>query len=175
MRPSPPTSHLAGLQTTGAWLVLSQGFVVAVSARLAVASCDAWLSSVAAQLLRQSPQLLQQPWLPAAARDAEPGTLCKVAALALQVGIGYGLTTALALAAEWRQRRAFAAKHRLAPPAAWSLLALGGCCLSTLCLLLRVALAAVLPPPLADCQHRDVAAAAARAAAAVGGGAAGEL
>lgn len=67
----------------------------------------------------------------------------------LQIAVGYCATTALALLAEWRQRRAFAAKWGAEPPCRWSLATIAGCYVSMLCLLLRVALATVLPPAAA--------------------------
>lgn len=64
-----------------------------------------------------------------------------------QVAVGYCTTTALALLAEWRQRRTFALKYGFEPPNGWSLAAVGSCFAGMLCLLLRVALAAMLPAP----------------------------
>ncbi len=84
-----------------------------------------------------------------------------------QIAVGYCATTALALLAEWRQRRAFAAKWHAEPPCGYSLAALAGCFLSMLCLLLRVALATVLQPAA------SYGAAAGSCAAGAGGSAAG--
>lgn len=67
----------------------------------------------------------------------------------MQIVVGYCATTALALLAEWRQRRSFATKWGAEPPCGWSLAALAGCYLSMLFLLLRIALVTALPPAAA--------------------------
>ena len=84
--PTPP----AGLQTTGAWLILSQGFAVAVSACLAARACDARLTSVVRRLLHERPGLLSRPWLLGAAATgaADPGVVCKAFTLGMQVRAG---------------------------------------------------------------------------------------
>jgi hypothetical protein len=142
--------HALGLQTTGAWLILSQGFAVAASARLADQACEEHLAGVVRRLLQERPGLLSRPWLlGAAAVSADPSLVCKAYTLGMQIVVGYCATTALALLAEWRQRRAFAAKWGADQPCGWSLAALAGCYLSMLLLLLRIALATVLPPAAA--------------------------
>lgn len=61
--------------------------------------------------------------------------------------LGFCLTTAVGLVAEWHLRAAFAAKHALEPPPHCAVLAASGCFLAMLFLLLRVAVAAALLPP----------------------------
>lgn len=78
--------HIAGFQTTGVWLIMSQGFAVAVSARTAPLACSASLGAAVRQLLEGSPRLRQQAWVAAALEGLDAGLLCRLYALALQVG-----------------------------------------------------------------------------------------
>lgn len=74
--------------------------------------------------------------------------------------VGYAATTAVGLFAEWRQRKAFAAKHQLPPPSHMDIFALNGAFVSMLFFLWRVALAEAVRLPATSC---SVAAAAAGA------------
>jgi hypothetical protein len=81
----------AGLQTTGAWLIFSQGFLVATSLRVATSCCDAYLEKAVQQLLASasaggggSSALLPEAWLRRLA-SADPGLLCQAGTLGLQV------------------------------------------------------------------------------------------
>lgn len=65
--------------------------------------------------------------------------------------VGYAATTAVGLFAEWRQRKAFAAKHQLPPPSHMDLFALNGAFLSMLFFLWRVALAEAVRLPATSC------------------------
>ncbi|KAL4434608.1 hypothetical protein ABPG77_002731 [Micractinium sp. CCAP 211/92] len=137
--------HALGLQTTGAWLVFSQGFVVAASARTATLCCACHLAPATRELLSTRPAAA------ALLRGTDPGLLCEAYALGLQILVGYAATTAVGLFAEWRQRKAFAAKHQLPPPSHMDLFALNGAFLSMLFFLWRVALAEAVRLPATSC------------------------
>ncbi len=81
-----PPACPAGLQTTGAWLILSQGFAVAASVRLADKACDSYLTAVVRRLLHDRPGLLSRPWLlGAGTTSVDPSLLCKAYTLGMQV------------------------------------------------------------------------------------------
>lgn len=82
--PCAPACCAAGLQTTGAWLVFSQGFAVAAATRVAARCCRSFLAAPLHQFLLSRSWPLASSWRQAVL-DAEPGLLCLGFALGLQV------------------------------------------------------------------------------------------
>ena len=66
--------------------MVSQGFAVAASARVAALTCDVQLAAVMRDFLAERPGLLTAPLVPAAVAGADPALLCKAYVLGMQVG-----------------------------------------------------------------------------------------
>ncbi|PSC68463.1 peptidase S15 [Micractinium conductrix] len=135
--------HALGLQTTGAWLIFSQGFVVAAAMRSTTLCCGSYLADALHQVLSTH----GGGWAASLLASTDQSRLCLAYASGMQIGVGYVGVVLVGLLAEWRQRMAFAAKHQLPPPAMIDLFALNGTLLSMLFFVWRVALAEALRLP----------------------------
>ncbi|PSC68432.1 GPI inositol-deacylase PGAP1-like [Micractinium conductrix] len=120
--------HALGLQTTGAWLIFSQGFVVAAAMRSTTLCCGSYLADALHQVLSTH----GGGWAASLLASTDQSRLCLAYASGMQIGVGYVGVVLVGLLAEWRQRMAFAAKHQLPPPAMIDLFALNGTLLSML-------------------------------------------